>query len=337
MAALPRGRAVFQKKKFRSMPNKNVNHPKHYNSHPNGVECIDVIRHYVCDIANALKYLWRAGLKPEMGKDDAEKEIEDLKKALWYIADYRKNYVVDEQAIMVHCITFTLQKWEEVDDLSFPRSLTDHWIEEQIGHTVAEIIQPYEKHVACAIGCLMHVGLINDHRELTPDDYAKWLDNATKAIRQRILDIQSAMVHKDSEDLLAMMQGRLVDGEDYISKPACRRETEPEHYDPLNTVILFGESYCLSDEPRMKDNGAFYSPCDICDLAEVCFEDFHHPEDSSCKRLCELHQANPKEYYRKVGEAKYRPAFGTIEVIDENKEIELELKQQEEDESEEAL
>ena len=67
----------------------NVNHPKHYNSHPNGIECIDIIRHYVCDIANAIKYLWRAGLKPEMGMEDAEKEIEDLKKALWYIEDYR--------------------------------------------------------------------------------------------------------------------------------------------------------------------------------------------------------------------------------------------------------
>ena len=66
-----------------------VNHPKHYNSHPNGIECIDIIRHYVCDIANAIKYLWRAGLKPEMGKENAEKEIEDLKKALWYIEDYR--------------------------------------------------------------------------------------------------------------------------------------------------------------------------------------------------------------------------------------------------------
>ena len=34
-----------------------VNHPKHYNQHPAGIECIDIIRHYTCDIANALKYL----------------------------------------------------------------------------------------------------------------------------------------------------------------------------------------------------------------------------------------------------------------------------------------
>ena len=52
-----------------------VNHPAHYNQHPAGIECIDIIRHYTCDIANAIKYLWRAGLKPEMGKQDAEKKI----------------------------------------------------------------------------------------------------------------------------------------------------------------------------------------------------------------------------------------------------------------------
>ena len=169
-----------------------VNHPRHYNLHPAGVECIDVIRHYTCDIANAIKYLWRAGLKPEMGKDDAEKEIEDLKKALWYIEDYRRNYVVDESLFMRHVITMTRQKWEEVERFTLPKSMTDHWIEEQTGHTVAEIIEPYEQHVAYAIGCLMHVGLIYDHHELTPDDYVKWLNESTESIEQRILNFQAA-------------------------------------------------------------------------------------------------------------------------------------------------
>lgn len=36
---------------------KNVNHPKHYNSHLSGVECIDIIRHYCYDIGAAIKYL----------------------------------------------------------------------------------------------------------------------------------------------------------------------------------------------------------------------------------------------------------------------------------------
>lgn len=64
-----------------------VNHPKHYTSHPSGIECIDITRHYCFDIGNAIKYLWRAGLKVDTGLTDKQKEIEDLEKAIWYIKD----------------------------------------------------------------------------------------------------------------------------------------------------------------------------------------------------------------------------------------------------------
>ena len=65
----------------------NVNHPEHYNSHPSGIECIEIARYYCFSIGNAIKYLWRAGLKKEQGQDDLNKEIEDLQKAKWYIDD----------------------------------------------------------------------------------------------------------------------------------------------------------------------------------------------------------------------------------------------------------
>lgn len=58
-----------------------VNHPDHYNSDPSGVECIEIVRHRNFNVGNAIKYLWRAGLK------DQEKTIEDLKKARFYIED----------------------------------------------------------------------------------------------------------------------------------------------------------------------------------------------------------------------------------------------------------
>ena len=64
-----------------------VNHPKHYTSHPSGVECIEITRHYCFSVGNAIKYLWRCGLKKEDGMSEREKEIEDLKKAKWYIED----------------------------------------------------------------------------------------------------------------------------------------------------------------------------------------------------------------------------------------------------------
>ena len=64
-----------------------VNHPSYYCSHPSGIECIEIARHYCFDIGNAIKYLFRAGLKQDADKTDKEKEIEDLQKAIWYIND----------------------------------------------------------------------------------------------------------------------------------------------------------------------------------------------------------------------------------------------------------
>lgn len=73
--------------KINSESNDMVNSPKHYNSHPSGIECIEIARHYCFSIGNAIKYLWRAGLKKDSGLGDKQKEIEDLKKAIWYIND----------------------------------------------------------------------------------------------------------------------------------------------------------------------------------------------------------------------------------------------------------
>lgn len=58
-----------------------VSHPSHYTSDPSGVECIQITRYRNFNIGNAIKYLWRAGLK-----DDA-KHVEDLRKAVWYLND----------------------------------------------------------------------------------------------------------------------------------------------------------------------------------------------------------------------------------------------------------
>ena len=65
-----------------TQPNENaahdaVNHPKHYTSHPSGVECITITEHMGFNLGNALKYIWRADLKADA--------IEDLRKARWYL------------------------------------------------------------------------------------------------------------------------------------------------------------------------------------------------------------------------------------------------------------
>lgn len=56
-----------------------INHPEHYKS-ASGIECIDVVESMTFNRGNAIKYLWRAG---EKGGPD--KEIEDLRKAAWYV------------------------------------------------------------------------------------------------------------------------------------------------------------------------------------------------------------------------------------------------------------
>lgn len=72
----------------------NVNHPSHYTSHPSGVECISITEHYDFCVGNAIKYCWRAGLKQDTSEIYTtkkalrlakQKEIEDLKKAVWYL------------------------------------------------------------------------------------------------------------------------------------------------------------------------------------------------------------------------------------------------------------
>lgn len=56
-----------------------VEKPRGYNTHPSGVECIVVTEHMNFCRGNAVKYIWRAGEKP------GTSEVEDLKKARWYI------------------------------------------------------------------------------------------------------------------------------------------------------------------------------------------------------------------------------------------------------------
>lgn len=60
--------------------NETINHPEHYGG-DNTYEAIKVIEAWDLDfsLGNTIKYISRAG------KKDKAKEIEDLKKALWYL------------------------------------------------------------------------------------------------------------------------------------------------------------------------------------------------------------------------------------------------------------
>ena len=72
-----------------------VDHPKHYNNHPSGIEYIEVTRHMNFNLGNVIKYCWRF---------DDNGGTEDLRKALWYLRDeidrraaYEDNEECEEQ------------------------------------------------------------------------------------------------------------------------------------------------------------------------------------------------------------------------------------------------
>ncbi len=60
-------------------PNERVEHPRHYNAHPSKIECIELIEHLPTNFGNAVKYVWRCGLKT------TETPLRDLKSARWYV------------------------------------------------------------------------------------------------------------------------------------------------------------------------------------------------------------------------------------------------------------
>ena len=56
-----------------------VDQPAHYNQHPTGIAAIDIIEHIPSsNVASAMRYLWRLGLKPG---NDFEQELD---KVVWY-------------------------------------------------------------------------------------------------------------------------------------------------------------------------------------------------------------------------------------------------------------
>lgn len=54
-----------------------VAYPKHYTSHPSGIEVIDITEHMNFCLGNVVKYVLRA--------DHKGRPLEDLKKARWYL------------------------------------------------------------------------------------------------------------------------------------------------------------------------------------------------------------------------------------------------------------
>jgi hypothetical protein len=142
-----------------------VNHPKHYNSHPSGVECLTVVRHMNFLLGNAVKYLWRAGLKE--GAD----EIEDLKKAVFYIQDEIK--LREGRSAVMTTGEKSIQGQEE------PTALLRYWPLDTQGNAdhLGPTIEVFG--IAGEVICID----MKDKRALTTDEARKMADHLVRASR----------------------------------------------------------------------------------------------------------------------------------------------------------
>ena len=78
-----------------------VEHPAHYNWLKGicGIEVIDITRHMNFNLGNVIKYVLRSGHRSEQGMSDKQKQIEDLKKARFYIDDEIRRLENDKEGI----------------------------------------------------------------------------------------------------------------------------------------------------------------------------------------------------------------------------------------------
>ena len=72
-----------------------VDHPQHYNSHPSGVEAIDIVQYMGFCLGNAFKYVYRYQHK---------NGTEDLKKAIWYLR-HQQTVLLKQHIAVTHTAT----------------------------------------------------------------------------------------------------------------------------------------------------------------------------------------------------------------------------------------
>ena len=87
-----------------------IHHPKHYTSDDCGVEAIEITSLLPACISNAVKYVWRCGKKDE--------DLQELKKALWYI-----NYSIDN-----YLPSFVDELSDSLEFQDLVEKVKSHWV-----------------------------------------------------------------------------------------------------------------------------------------------------------------------------------------------------------------
>jgi hypothetical protein len=95
---------AHKKDKLKDNP---VEHPKHYTSHPSGIEAIEICQWMSFCLGNVMKYIWRADFK--------NNALEDLRKGRWYLdkeIHRREQQLKNKETLIIHKKTINKQKKE---------------------------------------------------------------------------------------------------------------------------------------------------------------------------------------------------------------------------------
>lgn len=119
-----------------------INHPSHYVDQSIVIEPIDLCERLPFCLGNALKYVFRAGHK------DGSSELEDLKKALWYLERYKRSpgaLDIDEYTVhpfyqLASCLIFSKSEILRVAyDLSTDFSMFLGCLEDKVRNRIVKL------------------------------------------------------------------------------------------------------------------------------------------------------------------------------------------------------
>lgn len=115
-----------------------VVHPRHYNAHPSGTECLRLVQHLSFHLGSAVKYLWRAGLK--------QSETEDIEKALFLLSD----------ALLQPVPVWSRGRNDALEDITENVVFYGGWASGPILHIVQASTRREQYLLKTAINCLQH-------------------------------------------------------------------------------------------------------------------------------------------------------------------------------------
>jgi hypothetical protein len=75
-------------------------------------------------------------------------------------------------------------------------------------------------------------------------------------------------------------------------------------WNKYNFIVVFGHAYQLTNKKCKKPNGAYYTPCEKCELSEYCVGSSNRLDDDE-RTLCKMMGASTDEWFKDVGEVDY--------------------------------